>query len=95
MNDYIFLMYRAPEPITADWPSYLSRLKSTGRFSGGSSMGDGLCVSKNGTTDVSSNLVGYIRVVADSLESARDLLAGNPVYAAGGMVEIRELPTDG
>lgn len=93
MNDYIFLMYQAPEPTTADWSSYFSRLRSTGQFSGGSSIGGGLCVSKDGTFEVSSKqLVGYIRVGATCLESARELLIGNPVYEAGGVVEIRELP---
>lgn len=95
MNDYIFLMYQAPEPTTADWSAYFSRLRSTGQFSGGSSIGGGLCVSKSGATEVNlKRLVGYIRVVADSIESARDLLAGNPVYEAGGVIEIRELPRE-
>lgn len=31
-------------------------------------------------------------VAADSLDAARALLAGNPVFEAGGTVEIRELP---
>jgi hypothetical protein len=31
-------------------------------------------------------------VTAQSLAAARSLLAGDPVYEAGGTVEIRELP---
>ncbi|HVI25959.1 MAG TPA: hypothetical protein VM576_07190 [Xanthomonadaceae bacterium] len=96
MNDYIFLMYQAPEPINLDWSSYFAQLRSTGQFAGGSSIGDGLTVSKSGASQATSKqLVGYIRVSADSLENARALLVGNPVYEAGGVVEIRELPKSG
>jgi len=35
---------------------------------------------------------GFIRVMARDLAHARSLLPGNPVYEAGGTVEIRELP---
>jgi hypothetical protein len=31
-------------------------------------------------------------VNADSLDRAKSLLVGNPVFEAGGTVEIRELP---
>lgn len=93
MNDYILLMYQAPEPISLDWPAYFSRLRRSGQFSGGSSIGSGLRLSKSGAAEQSATpLVGYIRVTADSLEDAQSLLAGNPVYEAGGVVEIRELP---
>ena len=38
------------------------------------------------------HLSGYIRVQAETLEAAKKLLEGNPVFEAGGTVEIRELP---
>lgn len=38
------------------------------------------------------NVTGYIRVRADNLEAARKFLTDNPVFEAGGTVEIRELP---
>lgn len=41
-----------------------------------------------GVTDLS----GFIRVRATNLEEVKALLTGNPVYEAGGTVEIRELP---
>ena len=41
-----------------------------------------------------SNLTGFIRLRAEGLESARSFLAGNPVYEAGGTIEIRELLVD-
>ena len=40
-------------------------------------------------SDLSLN--GHIRVRAEGLESARTFLIGNPVYEAGGTVEIHEL----
>ena len=42
--------------------------------------------------DITSHLTGFIRIEAGSLAAAALLLAGNPVYEAGGTVEIRELP---
>jgi hypothetical protein len=64
-----------------------------GAFEGGSAIGSGSCVSKAGTeAEIARHLAGYIRVRAESLEAAQALLAGNPVYEAGGTVEIRELP---
>lgn len=44
--------------------------------------------------EITHYLGGYLRVRAASLEAAEALLAGNPVYEAGGTVEIRELPKD-
>ena len=41
---------------------------------------------------LSAHLAGFIRVGAPSLEQAKTLLNGNPVFESGGTVEIRELP---
>ena len=43
---------------------------------------------------IAKQLTGYIRVQAESLADARRLLEGNPVYEAGGTIEIRALPRD-
>jgi len=96
MVDYLFLMHGdAPAEPTASWPEYLSRLRASGRFSGGSSIGDGVCVRKSGTPPpIAAQLTGYLRVQAVDLDDARRLLEGNPVYEAGGTVEIRVLPRD-
>lgn len=62
---------------------------------GGSSLGDGVCKSKgNVTHPISEHLGGFIRIVANDLAHAETFLEGNPVYEAGGKVEIRELPED-
>jgi hypothetical protein len=44
---------------------------------------------------ITGHISGYIRVCAESLESGRELVVGNPVYEANGAVEIRELPRTG
>ena len=97
MNDYIFFMHDdAPAPATAaSWADYFATLRASGRFSGGSAIGDGVCVNKGGSArPIAAQLTGYIRVAAESLDDARRLLDGNPVYEAGGTVEIRLLPRE-
>jgi hypothetical protein len=97
VNDYIFLMHNdaAAAERRLEWGPYLAKLRASGAFSGGSSIGAGICVKKAGTpADITGHLAGYLRVQADDLESARRLVEGNPVFEAGGTVEIRELPRD-
>jgi hypothetical protein len=97
MNDYLLLMHADVPTGAADpahtWPAYFARLRAAGAFEGGSAIGGGVCVSRAGArADIARHLTGYIRLRAESLEAAQALLAGNPVYEAGGTVEIRELP---
>jgi hypothetical protein len=94
MNDYIFLMHDdAPDMTSGDWGPYLAKLQQGGHFQGGSAIGGGECRNKrHAAPPVTAHLSGYIRVQAKSLEDATRLLDGNPVYEAGGTVEIRELP---
>ncbi|MCO5121796.1 MAG: YciI family protein [Burkholderiaceae bacterium] len=96
MKEYILLMHNdvAAEDAREDtWPEYLSRLRATGRFEGGSVIGDGICVKKSGSPGgITAKLGGYIRIRAESLDDARSFLPGNPVFEAGGTVEVRELP---
>jgi hypothetical protein len=100
MNDYIIFMHNDAELANADvntdaWTRYFAMLRSSGRFSGGSSIGDGVCVTKTGQArPITTHLTGYIRVQAESLEDAKTLLDGNPVLEEGGTVEIRLLPRD-
>jgi len=76
-----------------DWEPYLSRLREHGVFQGGSAIGVGQCERKSGSTPApTAHITGFIRVTAEDMAHARGLLHGNPVYEAGGTVEIRELP---
>jgi hypothetical protein len=93
MADFILLMHADATADEADWEPYLAWLRAEGVFCGGSAIGDGRCARKHGTPAApSAQLVGYIRVSADDIERAAALVAGNPVFEAGGTVEIRELP---
>jgi hypothetical protein len=76
------------------WEDYIRKLREAGgAFEGGSVVGDGVCVRKNGATPpATAHLVGYMRVTAPSIAAAQSLVPGNPHFEAGGTVEIRELP---
>jgi hypothetical protein len=97
MPDYLFLMHHdAPDAggITAEtWTAYIGELEALGQFQGGSAIGDGVCARKSGSTPpITACLGGFLRVTAADLTAAQALLAGNPVFEAGGTVEIRALP---
>ncbi|WP_028602081.1 YciI family protein [Ottowia thiooxydans] len=98
MNEYILLMHQDSlnQDVANDlvlWGEYLATLRKSGQFDGGSSIGDGERFRKNSSAAPSRNdLGGFIRVRAASLEDAKVFLPGNPVYEAGGTVEIRLLP---
>lgn len=101
MNDYIFLMHDdAPEGgdggSAGDWRTYIAMLAKHGGFDGGSEIGDGECVNKSGvSSEITTHLVGYLLVQAKDMAAAKELLKGNPVFEAGGTIEIRELPQMG
>ena len=98
MNEYILFMHDdAPEggDRSQAWAAYFAKLRQAGVFDGGSAIGEGLCVAKSKPAPgITRHLSGYIRIRAADLAQARDLVAGNPVFEAGGTVEIRELPRD-
>ncbi len=97
MAEFMLLMHgdvTAPESDEA-WGAYFGRLHASGAFNGGSSIGGGGAFRKSGAAaPISGQLTGYIKVEADDLAAARQWLEGNPVYEAGGTVEIWELPLD-
>jgi hypothetical protein len=93
MPDYLFLMHNDASPPEAAWPPYLVRLRAAGNFQGGSAIGTGLCARKSGPASaITAHMTGFLRIGAANLNEAKSLLPGNPVYEAGGTVEIRELP---
>lgn len=96
MNSYLFLMHN-DAPATGEngqsWDSYLTKLRARGCFLGGSEIGEGVCLNNAGASvPITAHLGGYIIVQAMSLTEATKLVAGNPVFEAGGTVEVRELP---
>ena len=95
MADFILLMHGDYDldGKTENWQPYLDMLSSAGALRGGSAIGSGLCMRRSGfIPDVSRRLVGYVKIEARDLDHARELVQDNPVYEAGGTVEIRELP---
>lgn len=95
MLDYILLMHNDATDTVSDaaWEQYFTKLRSSGLFDGGSSIGPGECMAKHRPAiGVTSHLSGFIRIRAENLEAAKKLLEGNPVFEAGGTVEIRLLP---
>lgn len=100
MLDYLLLMHAdAQDQALADngarWEAYLQTLRGSGCFDGGSAIGAGqLCRKAKVSEPIEGKIVGFLRVRAVNLEDAARFLDGNPVFDAGGTVEIRELPRD-
>ena len=96
MDDFILLMHDdGAAPRSDAWPGYFAMLRDRGVFAGGSAIGAGKAFRKAGTPgQPSERLSGFIRVRAASLADAEALLIGNPVFEAGGTVEICALPRD-
>ena len=72
-----------------DWDSYIERLIESGMFRGGSSLGNGVSVSKE-DGDGQCQISGYMRFSAENLNEVRAHLQGNPLYESGGRIEILE-----
>lgn len=96
MAEFIVLMHADGGPESgADWGRYLEGLRATGKFQGGSAIGDGVCVRRTGVAGpLSAQLTGYLKVEAENIEAARAFLHGNPAYQAGATIEIRALARD-
>lgn len=100
MKDFILFMYDdAIDKTQANddekWGVYFSKLRTSGRFDGGSSIGQGTKFRKNHHELPSgTDMTGFIRIRAGDMDGAKGFLCGNPIFEAGGTVEIRELPRD-
>ncbi|MGB8818023.1 MAG: hypothetical protein WCC66_08915 [Rhizobiaceae bacterium] len=94
MTDFIFLMHALPDGIReGDWSPWLDKLTQGGYLRGGSEIGDGATFKKaGGSAPVTHHINGFVRIQANDMNEAKMLLEGNPVYEAGGTVEIRYLP---
>lgn len=101
MGEYILLMYNdAPDQSKVNnpdnWEKYVSALHAGGQFTEVSAIGGGLRCKKHAEdqTIADKKVVGSIRIRAESPQAAKYWLVGNPVYEAGGTVEIRALLRD-
>ena len=90
MAEFLLLMHGDATGTTQGWDDYFAMLRARGVFDGGSGIGGGVTLRKAGEpAALSAGLNGYIRVLADDLAGAQALVIGNPVYEAGGTVELR------
>lgn len=95
MSEYLLFMHDDAPAASSAWGPYLEKLRTSGQFLGGSSIGGGRCVRKAGPLPaVSAQLVGYLKVRAVDEADVLRLLEGNPVYEGGGTVELRVLVED-
>lgn len=99
MGDYLLLMHddvtdHALANNSKKWDAYMSMLRQSEHFSGSSSIKVRWSAKRSGTAKPPSGITGYIRVKAVNTVAAKLFLQGNPVYEAGGTVEICELTRD-
>ena len=87
MPDFVMVMKGSAS--TGDWDVYIQKLIDSGGFRGGSSLGNGVRATK-GETDGVSDITGFIRLTVDNLDVAKALLEGNPLYEAGGVIDLLE-----
>jgi hypothetical protein len=98
MNEYILFMYHDVKDVdiandSERWAKYMATLGASGQFDGGSSIGAGVRFKAgHEILPADTHISGYIRIRAASPEAAACFLEGNPVFEAGGTVEVRELP---
>ena len=85
MPEYVMLMKGSAA--SGDWDDYIEKLVSSGKFRGGSSLGNGVSVAK-GKVDGGCEVTGYMRFSAESIEEVQELITGNPLYEAGGSLSF-------
>ena len=87
MPDYVMVMMGPASK--GDWDTYIEKLIASGKFRGGSSLGSGVSLHR-GKADGECMITGFMRFSAESLEEVKALVAGNPLYEAGGRIEVLE-----
>ena len=75
---------------SADWEQYIELLSQSGKFRGGSALGNGVCVNADDTTR-ECTASGFMKFEAASIDEVLALVAQNPVVKSGGEVEVLEL----
>jgi hypothetical protein len=93
MPEFLMLMKRGAYSEEGEWGDYIQKLRQRPEFRGGSSLGNGVSVSRQATSD-QCIVTGFLHFEADTIAVVRELLAGNPLFEAGGEIEILELIED-
>ena len=87
MPEYVMLM--KVSAASGDWDDYIEKLVSSVKFRGGSSLGNGVSVAE-GKVDCRCEVTGYMRFSAECSEEVKEFITGNPLYEAGGSIELLE-----
>lgn len=85
-----FMMLMKGAGTNDDWDTYVKKMIEQGKFRGGSALGNGVCVGKS-DSEQPCVVTGFMRFDAENIDQVRALLEGNPVYEAGGEIELLEL----
>ena len=92
MKEYMMLMKSGGGSSSADdWAAYIEKLVASGKFRGGSSLGNGFTIKKGEDARDGGTVGGFMRFEAESIDEVRALLDGNPAYESGAEIEIHEL----
>ncbi|MEE4282677.1 MAG: hypothetical protein V2I41_12095, partial [Pseudomonadales bacterium] len=71
-----FVMVMMGSASSGDWDDYVDSLVNSGCFRGGSSLANGVSVSKN-EKDGDCLVTGFMRFSAESIDEVRKLVSGN------------------
>jgi hypothetical protein len=78
----------------AAWPAFLDRLGEGQHLAGGSSLGEGQAVARQGHPTPANSFSGYLRLKAISLDAAITLCQTLPDFLAGATIEVLPLVED-
>ena len=87
MPNYVMIMVGASP--AGDWEPYIDHLLQSGLFRGGSTLGNGMVLTK-GSPQQTCEVNGFIRFEAANIHEVRQLIQGNPHSEAGGRIELLE-----
>ncbi|MEZ4364410.1 MAG: hypothetical protein R3B48_29815 [Kofleriaceae bacterium] len=94
MPEFLLIMKRGGAATRdEDWATYLKELRGSPLFRGGSSLGNGVAIADKREGGACS-VTGFMRFAAASRDEVRALVRGNPLYEAGGELELLELLED-
>jgi hypothetical protein len=99
MPEFLIIM-RADLPVQTnapsgdDWHRYTKSLEAAGCLRGGSNLGDGQTMRRDGGGPAALGASGFLKLAADTIEDVRALCHANPDYLAGATLDIFPLLTD-
>ena len=94
MTQFLLLIQNNMKSTTtpAEWESFITAAKKSGRFQGGSALGERVSVGDTQSAHSTQHIGGYMRFDADDKAKILELLKKHPVVMHGGSVELCEMP---